>query len=191
MPRTYLTDAGPAPRSPLVRPGRPPARSGRPPTRSGRPPVRPAGLTGAAVRPAGLPDRFAGRRSVVRSVLPARGGSALVAHVRTPSLSPVRRVTAVRHASLVPVSVPARSGPERTTRGSAGAMRRADRAVRRGTSLQGCDRTAGDSSPVTQENGRLRGRPGPTGGICSRVVETVTEAVPRPARCQNSPQSQP
>ncbi|GJF18904.1 hypothetical protein SHO565_01520 [Streptomyces sp. HO565] len=28
----------------------------------------------------------------------------------------------------------------------------------------GSDRTAGDSSPVTQENGRLRGRPGPAGG---------------------------
>lgn len=43
-------------------------------------------------------------------------------------------------------------------------MRRADRAARRGTSLQGSDRTAGDSSPVTQINGRLRGRPGPAGG---------------------------
>lgn len=43
-------------------------------------------------------------------------------------------------------------------------MRRADHAARRGTSLQGSDRTAGDSSPVTQINGRLRGRPGPAGG---------------------------
>jgi hypothetical protein len=43
-------------------------------------------------------------------------------------------------------------------------MRRTDRAVRRGTSLQGSDRTAGDSSPVTQEKGRRRGRPGPVGG---------------------------
>lgn len=39
-------------------------------------------------------------------------------------------------------------------------MRRTHR-VRRGTSLQRRDRTAGDSSPVTQENGRLRGRPKP------------------------------
>ncbi|GHA55159.1 hypothetical protein GCM10010330_03170 [Streptomyces tendae] len=30
----------------------------------------------------------------------------------------------------------------------------------------GSDRTAGDSSPVTQENGRLRGRPGPAVGTC-------------------------
>ena len=44
----------------------------------------------------------------------------------------------------------------------AGAMRRTDLAVRRGTSLQECDRTAGDSSPVTMRtvgSGDARGRP--------------------------------
>ncbi|CAM5502470.1 hypothetical protein SAFG77S_05728 [Streptomyces afghaniensis] len=52
-------------------------------------------------------------------------------------------------------------------------MRRTDRAVRRGTSLQGSDRTAGDSSPVTQENGRLRGRPEPTGGPCKNAQDRI------------------
>ncbi len=64
----------------------------------------------------------------------------------------------------------------------AGAMRRTERAVRRGTSLQGRDRTAGDSSPVTQENGRSRGRPGPPGAArrklqkCTKPDRTVAEA---------------
>ncbi|AKZ57642.1 hypothetical protein SAM23877_4597 [Streptomyces ambofaciens ATCC 23877] len=51
-------------------------------------------------------------------------------------------------------------------------MRRTDRAVRRGTSLQGSDRTAGDSSPVTQRtagSGDARGRP----------TEQVRTRVPR------------
>ncbi len=71
-------------------------------------------------------------------------------------------------------------------------MRRADRAARRGTSLQGSDRTAGDSSPVTRINGRLRGRPGPAGGTkthkagskgCGRQI--------RPARCPHSSRLRP
>lgn len=41
-----------------------------------------------------------------------------------------------------------------------------------------CDRTAGDSSPVTQENGRLRGRPGPSGGICSAVSRRLRRPSP-------------
>ncbi|MGX1313974.1 hypothetical protein RKD24_004093 [Streptomyces calvus] len=49
-------------------------------------------------------------------------------------------------------------------------MRRTDRPVRRGTSLRTSDRTAGDSSPVTQ-NGRLRGRPEPAGGTPQERVE--------------------
>ena len=82
------------------------------------------------------------------------------------SLSPVRRVTGPRGRFVGP-GVRASQGRARKNHAwLAGAMRRTDRAVRRGTSLQDSDRTAGDSSPVTQENGRLRGRPGPTGGPC-------------------------
>lgn len=80
-------------------------------------------------------------------------------YLSSAALSPVRRVTGPPGASLVPMSVSARGGPEKTTRGFAGAMRRTDRAVCRGTSLQSCDRTAGDSSPVTQE----RSAPGTLG----------------------------
>lgn len=58
------------------------------------------------------------------------------------------------------MSVSARGGPERTTRGFAGAMRRTDRAVCRGTSLQGCDRTAGDSRPGHPRERSAPGTPG-------------------------------
>ncbi len=82
-------------------------------------------------------------------------------------------------------------------------MRRADRAVRRGTSLQGSDRTAGDSSPVTQINGRLRGRPGPAGGTERRtrpdqrvadvrfVQHHACQAPPPPDRQRSRPDGRP
>lgn len=60
-------------------------------------------------------------------------------------------------------------------------MRRTGRAVRRGTSLRRSDRTAGDSSPVTQENGRLRGRPGPAGGTPDQSPSPTEQAARPPA----------
>ncbi|MEY9486760.1 hypothetical protein RKD26_002554 [Streptomyces calvus] len=66
-------------------------------------------------------------------------------------------------------------------------MRRTDRPVRRGTSLRTSDRTAGDSSPVTQ-NGRLRGRPEPAGrntagaGRTDRPAALPPGAAPRHRR---------
>lgn len=65
-------------------------------------------------------------------------------------------------------------------------MRRTHR-VRRGTSLQRRDRTAGDSSPVTQENGRLRGRPKPAG---LRPPKASPQSVP-PKRPPRRPPSRP
>lgn len=60
-------------------------------------------------------------------------------------------------------------------------MRRTGRAVRRGTSLRRSDRTAGDSSPVTQGNGRLRGRPGPAGGTPDQSPSPTEQAARPPA----------
>ena len=83
------------------------------------------------------------------------------------------------------------AGSGRTTRGTAGAMRRTARGVRRGTSLRSRDRTAGDSSPVTQETagsgtpGAVRrqlrpGRPAPrTPGQCG-PHSRGTPALPPP-----------
>ncbi len=88
-------------------------------------------------------------------------------HLSSGAFSPVRRVTCTRAASLSPVSVSARGRARKNHAWLTGAMRRTDRAARRGTSLQESDRTAGDSSPVTQENGRLRGRPGPADGAAA------------------------
>lgn len=62
--------------------------------------------------------------------------------------------------------------------------------MRRGTSLQVSDRTAGDSSPVTQENDRPRGRPGPIGGKmqkCTRAGSNGCGGRFHPARCVQSP----
>lgn len=90
---------------------------------------------------------------------PAAPGS----HLSSVLLSPVRRVTGPGRLRWSRCPFQPGAGPEepRVDHWSDEAY---GACVRRGTSLQESDRTAGDSSPVTQENGRPRGRSGPAGG---------------------------
>src|SRR5690606_17554167 len=113
---------------------------------------------------------------------------------RTHRLSPVRRVTGARAASLVPVSAPAGGGLERTTRGSP--ERRGVRMVsyavgRRSGRVPGRQGTAG---PVTREkagSGDARSRPtddlrrsriGPAAAAAPQTRDTTPQSS-SPAPC--------
>lgn len=104
-------------------------------------------------------------------------------------LSPVRRVTGSRRASLVRVSVPARGGPEETTRGFAGACGVPLRYVV-GPRTSARDRTAGDSSPVTQKG---RSVPGTPGAGRNRPISRPSRPPdpPLPSPCGATPRRRP